>query len=64
MNDKRYIVCLKPRQARKEAQDRDAIITALAEQIKDNPKKLIGNKGYRKYLTIKGTHTTIDQDKV
>jgi transposase len=64
VNDRRYIVCLNPKQARKDAQDREAIITALAEQIKNNPKKLIGNKGYRRYLSIKGTRITIDQDKV
>jgi transposase len=64
VNDKRYIVCLNPKQARKDAQDREAIITALTEQIKNDPKKLIGNKGYRKYLSIKGTRIAIDQDKV
>jgi len=64
VNDKRYIVCLNSKQARKDAQDREAIITALTERIKNDPKKLIGNKGYRKYLSIKGTRITIDQDKV
>ncbi len=64
VNDKRYIVCLNPKQARKDAQDREAIIAALTERIKNDPKKLIGNKGYRKYLSIKGTRITIDQDKV
>lgn len=64
VNDKRYIVCLNPKQARKDAQDREAIIAALTEKIKNGPKKLIGNKGYRKYLSIKGASITIDQDKV
>jgi transposase len=64
VDEKRYIVCLNPKQARKDAQDREVIITALAEKIKNDPKKLIGNKGYRKYLSIKGTRITIDQDKV
>jgi transposase len=64
VDEKRYIVCLNPKQARKDAQDREAIITALTEKIKNDPKKLIGNKGYRKYLSIKGTRITIDQDKV
>ncbi len=64
VDEKRYIVCLNPKQARKDAQDREAIIAALTEKIKNDPKKLIGNKGYRKYLSIKGTRITIDQDKV
>jgi transposase len=64
VDEKRYIVCLNPKQARKDAQDREAIITALTEKIKNGPKKLIGNKGYRKYLRIKGARITIDQGKV
>jgi hypothetical protein len=60
----RYIVCLNPRQARKDAQDRELIIDALREKIKGGPKTLIGNKGYRKYLKIDRISVGIDQDKV
>ena len=52
LNSKRYIVCLNPKQARKDARDRQAIIDSLQEKIKTSPKSLIGNKGYRKYLKI------------
>jgi len=52
INNKRYIVCLNPTQARKDAKDRQAIIDSLREKIKTNPKGLIGNKGYRKYIKI------------
>ena len=63
-NDHRYIVCYNPRQARKEARDRDVILTALKEQIKKGAKSLVGNKGYRKYLTIAKDSVSIDEEKV
>jgi transposase len=64
VNSNRYIVCLNPRQARKDAKDREAIIKSLKEQIKKGPKALIGNKGYRKYLKIERDSVTIDTDKL
>lgn len=63
-NGKRYIVCLNPRQARKDAKDREAIIASLEEQLKKGPKSLVGNKGYRKYLKIDKDSARIDMDKV
>ncbi|MBW2031199.1 MAG: IS1634 family transposase [Deltaproteobacteria bacterium] len=64
LNGKRYIVCLNPKQARKDATDRQAIIDSLQEKIKTNPKSLIGNKGYRKYLKIEKDSVSINQDKI
>jgi hypothetical protein len=64
INGTRYIVCLNTKQARKDAQDRQALVESLKEKIKKGPKKLIGNKGYRKYLKIKRGSVTIDQDKI
>jgi transposase len=64
LNGKRYIVCFNPKQARKDAQDRQAIIDSLKDKIKANPKGLIGNKGYRKYLKIDRDSVSINQDKI
>jgi len=63
-NEKRYIVCMNTRQARKDAADREAIIASLKEQIKKGPKSLVGNKGYRKYLKVEKNAARIDTDKV
>jgi len=63
-NGKRYIVCMNTRQARKDAADREAIITSLKEQLKKGPKSLVGNKGYRKYLKLDKDSARIDMDKV
>jgi len=63
-NEKRYIVCMNTRQARKDAADREAIITSLKEQLKKGPKSLVGNKGYRKYLKVDKNSAHIDPEKV
>jgi len=64
LSGKRYIVCLNPRQARKDEQDRQAIIETLADKLKMGPKSLIGNKGYRKYLKLERDSLTLDQEKI
>ena len=64
LGGKRYIICLNPGQARKDARDRQAIIDSLQEKIRTNPKSLIGNKGYRKYVKIEKDSVSIDQDKI
>jgi hypothetical protein len=48
----RYIVCFNPRQARKDAQQREQILSALSEQLKQGEKSLVGNKGFRRYLLL------------
>lgn len=64
LGDERYIVCLNPVQARKDKIDRDMIIDTLKEKLKQGPKALVGNKGYRKYLDIESSHVKIDEKKV
>lgn len=64
LDESRYIVCLNPKQARKDAQDREIILESLEEKIRTDPKSLIGNKGYRKYLKIDRGSVSIDQDEV
>jgi len=39
-------------------------VAALAEQLRRGDKALVGNKGYRRYLTIEGDgHFAIDEAK-
>lgn len=63
-NGRRYIVCANPRQARKDRDDREAIIASLKDQLKSGAKGLIGNKGYRKYLKISKGSVEIDEGKI
>jgi len=65
VDDRRYIVCLNEDEARKDAADRGAIVAALREQLRRGDKALVGNKGYRRYLSTAGPeHFRIDEAKV
>ena len=64
VNGNRYIVCLNKRQAHRDAADRQAIIDSLNEKLKKDPKSLVGNKGYRKYLKVDRDSISIDQQKI
>jgi Transposase DDE domain len=64
VEDRRYVVCLNEEQARKDRADREAIVESLREQLKHGDKSLVGNKGYRKYLSSEGPRFTIDEAKV
>jgi hypothetical protein len=65
VDKRRYIVCLNDDEARKDAADREAIVTALREQLRNGDKSLVGNKGYRRYLGGGGPdHFRIDEAKV
>lgn len=64
VDKRRYIVCFNPRQARKDARDREAILESLQGQIQRGAKNLIGNKGYRKYVKMERESVSIDLQKV
>lgn len=65
VGDRRYVVCYNEDQARKDREDRQAIVESLQDQLKQGDKSLIGNKGYRKFLkAVKGKRFEIDQEKV
>lgn len=64
VENRRYIVCLNDRQARKDVADRQAITDALKEKIKSDPKSLVGNKGYRKYLKMDRDTVSINDKKI
>ena len=50
----RYIICYNEDRASKDRADREAIVAGLLEQLRRGDKSLVGNKGYRKYLTSTG----------
>jgi hypothetical protein len=63
INGRRYVVCVNEDQAKKDAFDREAIIAALEERLKQGDKSLVGNKGFRKYLASTGSGFAIDHEK-
>ena len=64
VDDRRYVVCRNEEQARKDRADRDAIVEALRQQLRQGAKSLVGNKGYRKYLRAEGPQFEIDEEKL
>jgi len=65
VDDRRYIVCHNDEQARQDQADREAILEQLREQLKQGGTSLVGNQGYRKYLTAaRGGAFVIDEAKV
>jgi transposase len=66
IEDRRYVVCFNPEQAKKDAADRQAIVESLKEKLKQGDKALVGNKGYRRYLKREGEQGvfSIDEEKL
>ena len=64
VGEHRYIVCRNEDQAIKDAHDRLAIVAALAKALERGEKSLIGNSGYRRFVTAVGRHWRVDEAKV
>jgi Transposase DDE domain len=63
--DHRYIVCRNQDEARKDAADREAIVASLREQLRSGAKSLVGNRGYRRFLsTPRSGSFQIDEAKI
>jgi transposase len=63
VEDRRYVVCLNEEEARKDRHDREAILASLSDALKRSDKTLVGNKGYRRYLSGGAKQFTIDRAK-
>lgn len=61
---RRYVVCRNARQARKDAAARQAMVEALEERLRTNPKGLVGNRGYARYLKLSKGSMNIDREKL
>jgi hypothetical protein len=65
VENRRYVVCLIEEERRKDAHDRQAIVAHLRQQLRQGDKRLVGNKGYRRYLKVEGEgHFQIDEAQV
>jgi transposase len=64
---RRLVVSWSPQRADKDAHDRQKAIEKLQHKLAktNNPKELLNNYGYKKFLTIKGeTEMSVNQDKI
>lgn len=64
INGLRWVTCRNEEQARKDAADREAILAGLKEALKHGDLSLVGNKGYRKFLSSAGKALRIDPERV
>ncbi|MFZ2447721.1 MAG: IS1634 family transposase [Syntrophobacteraceae bacterium] len=64
VDGRRYIVCLNPKQARKDRADREAIVASLEDQLKKGDKSLVGNRGFRRYIKSEKDAFSIDREKI
>ena len=61
---RRYVVCHNPQEAAKDAADREAIVKALENQLRQGAKSLVGNHGFRRFLKVDKEAVSLDQAKV
>jgi hypothetical protein len=57
-------LCRNEEEARKDAHDREAIVTSLREALRRGEKSLVGNKGYRRYLRAEGKAFSVDEKRI
>jgi transposase len=65
IGDRRYIVCRNLAEARRDAEQRSAILDGLRAKLAQGDKALVGNSGFRRYLkTVSVEHFAIDETRV
>ncbi|MDP2727507.1 MAG: transposase, partial [Dehalococcoidia bacterium] len=64
VEERRYIVCHNPQEATKDAADREAIVAALDDKVKEGAGQMVGNRGYRRYLRVERGAFSIDPKKI
>ena len=65
LNGRRHIICVNPEEVLADAEVREQILSSLRERFKRGDNALVGNKGYRRYLSVTaGSHFVIDEKKV
>ena len=64
-DQRRYIVCFNPDEANKDRRDREAILEKIRSKLDSGGvKRLIGNRGYRRYLKVTKGSAAIDPERV
>jgi hypothetical protein len=65
IGERRYIVCRNLAEARRDAEQRAAILDGLRAKLAQGDKALVGNSGFRRYLkTVSARHFAIDEKRV
>lgn len=65
IGERRYIVCRNLTEARRDAEQRAAILDGLRAKLAQGDKALVGNSGFRRYLkAVSAEHFAIDEARV
>ena len=65
IGERRYIVCRNLAEARRDAEQREAILSGLRAKLAQADNALVGNSGFRRYLkTVSAEHFAIDEARV
>ncbi len=65
VENRRYVVCVNEEEIGHDRAAREAIVAGLREQLRRGDKALVGNKGYRRYLTKEGDgRFAVDEAKI
>src|SRR5262249_40343025 len=65
IRNRRYIVCRNLAEARRDAEQRGAILDGLRAKLAQGDKALVGNSGFRRYLkTVSAKHFAVDETRV
>jgi Transposase DDE domain len=65
IGNRRYIVCRNLAEARRDAEQRSAILDGLRAKLAQGDKALVGNSGFRRYLkTVSAEHFAVDETRV
>jgi hypothetical protein len=65
VDDRRYVVCFNPEEAAKDRADREKLIAAIEQKLQSGGvKRLIPNRGYRRFLKVRAGQFEIDRQRV
>ena len=65
VNGRRYVVCLNPEEAKRDAAAREAILERLQDILTHKgPKAVVGNKGYARFLKVRKIGVAINREAV
>ncbi len=64
VEDRRYVVCRNPEEAKKDAAARAAIVAKLEDALKHSPKGLVSNRGFARFLNVARGAVTVDRKAI
>jgi transposase len=65
VEDRRYVICFNPEEAKKDQHDREAILDKIEKKLTSGGvKKLIANRGYKRFLKVTQGSASIDPTRV